>query len=385
MDRRLFLNQIGRAAATLGVGALAGPSFGAADESISSKHITFGSSTAMTGPLGPSGLDHMLGIRAAFATVNRTGGIHGRELRLIAKDDAYDPKRTAQNVKGMLDDGSVFSFISQIGTANTAAMIPLIEKAGAPLVGPITGASSLRKPEFQNVFHIRPGYSDEVTRMVQQLTAMGLTDIAFVYLDNAFGREVLADAQRVVAQAKLEIAGNFELAFDGKTAAETAEKVLQAKAGAVFLAATGTGVTDFLIALRARAAALPVVGMSVTYTDLPRLGKERATGLAMATVFPSRNAKKFVLVRNFDAAIAASNFTITTGGALESWINAQVLIEGVRRAGRDITRDKLRVALAGLRNMEIGELIINISPSAPYVGTLPVRLSVMGPDLKFRA
>jgi branched-chain amino acid transport system substrate-binding protein len=61
-----------------------------------------------------------------------------------------------------------------------------------------------------------------------------------------------------------------------------------------------------------------------------------------------------------------------------------VMIEGLKRAGKDVNRDKLRTALASIRNMEIGELKIGFSNAAPYVGTLPVRMGVFGPDLTVR-
>ncbi len=384
INRRHFLSRSAQTAAALGVGAWLPQARAAAVEAISAKHVTFGTSLPLTGPLGVSGRDHTLGIQAAFAAVNRAGGIHGRELRLLTMDDAYVPARSAENVKKMVAENSVMGLVSQIGTPNTAALLPIIEKAGVPLVGPITGSGALRNPQLRNVFHIRPSYGEEVTRMVEQLVRMGLSNIAFVYLDNPFGHEVLVQGKAALAAAKLTAAGEFALAFDGKNAAEVAQRVQDSRAGAIFLATTGSGVTDFVIALRNTAGSLPIVGLSVTYSDLPRLGADRALGLAMAAVFPSQRSKKFAAVRDFHADMDAMKFDAPTGSAIESWINAKVLIEGVRRAGRDLTRDKLRAGLAGIRGYEVGELVINFSASAPYVGTLPVKLGVIGPDLTLR-
>jgi branched-chain amino acid transport system substrate-binding protein len=383
INRRLFLSRSAQTAAVLGTAAWL-PQSQAAAEALSAKHVTFGASLPLTGPLGLSGKDHVMGIQAAFAAVNRAGGVNGRELRLLAMDDGYAAAKTAQNVQQMVAENSVMALISQVGTPNTAALLPIIEKAGVPLVGPITGSGALRNPQLRNVFHIRPSYGEEVTRMVEQLVRMGLSNIVFVYLDNPFGKEVLAQGKLALAAAKLNAAGEFALAFDGKNAAEVAQKVEEARAGAVFLATTGSGVTDFVIALRNSMGSIPIVGLSVTYSDLPRLGKDKALGLAMASIFPSFKAKKFALIREHQADMDAMNFVAPTGSAVESWINARVMIEGVRRAGRDLTRDKLRTALAGIRGLEVGELVINFSASAPYVGTLPVKLGVMGPDLTLR-
>lgn len=378
MNRRLFLNHAGRSAAALGATAWINPSW-AAEEAISAKSITIGCSTALTGPLGSAGQEHTASIQAAFAQINKAGGVNGRELKLITKDDAYAAARTAENVKQMIDENSVAAFMSIIGTPNNAAAIPLAEKAGIPVLGPITGASSLRKPEHKYVFHIRPSYTDEVARMVHQLVQMGLQDIAIVYLDNPFGKEVLGNAQRALEDQKLKAVAAVPLAVDGKNAAEVAQQVMDSKAGAVFIGTTGTATTDFVLALRTKAAGLPVIGLSVSFTDTKRLGTA-LTGLAQAAVFPSGNATKFAVVRSYKASLEASSFKNTNSLGLESWVNAQVMAEGIRRAGRDITRDKLRAALAGIHGFDLGEVVINFTNTGPYVGMTAVKMGVFASD-----
>ena len=377
LNRRHFLTRASQGAAALGAASWVVPSW-AAEDGVTAKSITIGNSTALSGPLGNAGQDHIKAIQAAFAQINKAGGVNGRELKIVTKDDGYQAPRTVENIKKMIDDGSALAFMSLIGTPNNGAILPMTEKAGIPVLGPITGAASLRKPEYKNTFHIRPSYTDEVTRMVQQLVQMGLQDIAVVYLDNPFGKEVLGNAQRVLAEQKLKAVTALPLAVDGKNAAEVAQQIVDSKCGAVFLGTTGTGTTDLILALREKAAGLPVIGLSVTFTDTKRLGKHMQ-GLAMASVFPSAQVMKFAVVRNFHASMDAAGLT-TTGLGLESWINAQVIAEALRRVGRDVTREKLRSALAGLRNFEVGEVAINFTNAAPYVGTTAVKLGVFGPD-----
>ncbi len=372
-NRRHFLRRAGGAAVVLGASGGWLPAR-AEDKSISARHINIGSSMPTTGPLGNAGRDHTASIEAAFAEINRAGGIYGRELRLLTQDDGYVPQRTMENVKALLDDERAFAFVSVLGTPNTASVLPLLEKAGVPLVGPITGAASLRKPELRQVFHVRPSYTDEVRGMVQQLVQMGLRDIAVVYLDNPFGKEVLGNAQAALAESKLQAVAAVPLSVDGKNAAEAVERTIASRAGAVFLGTTGTGTTDYVLGLRARLPGIPMLGLSVSYTDLNRLGTQIA-GLGVATVFPSARSRKFSVVRSYWAAIEAARLQ-SEGLGLESWINAHVLAEGLRRAGRDLTRDKLRTALAGLRDFGLGEVTVSFGSSAPYVGMKTVRLGV---------
>ena len=125
-------------------------------------------------------------------------------------------------------------------------------------------------------------------------------------------------------------------------------------------------------------------GLSVTFTDTKRLGKH-LTGLAQASVFPGGNATKFAVVRAYKASLDAANLSAPLSLGLESWINAQVMAEGIRRAGRDITRDKLRAGLASIRGFEVGEVVINFNTPGPYVGTSSVKLGIFGPDGILRA
>jgi branched-chain amino acid transport system substrate-binding protein len=377
LNRRHFLTRASQGAAVIGTASWVLPTW-AAEDGVTAKSITIGNSTALSGPLGNAGQDHIKAIQAAFAQINKAGGVHGRELKIVTQDDGYQAPRTVENIKKMIDGGSALAFMSLIGTPNNGAILPMTEKAGIPVLGPITGAASLRKPEHKFTFHIRPSYTDEVTRMVQQLVQMGLQDIAVVYLDNPFGKEVLGNAQRVLADQKLKAVTALALAVDGKNHAEVAQQIVDSKCGAVFLGTTGTGTTDLILSLREKAAGLPVIGLSVTFTDTKRLGKH-IQGLAMASVFPNAQVMKFAVVRNFHASMEAAGLT-TTGLGLESWINAQVIAEALKRAGRDVTREKLRNALAGLRNFEVGEVAINFTNAAPYVGTTAVKLGVFGPD-----
>jgi ABC-type branched-subunit amino acid transport system substrate-binding protein len=214
---------------------------------------------------------------------------------------------------------------------------------------------------------------------VQQLAQMGLHDIAIVYLDNPFGKEVLANMQRVLEEHKLKAVGVIPLAVDGKNAAEAVQQTLDCKAGAVFLGTAGTGTTDYVLALRQKAAGLPMIGLSVSFTETKRLGSA-LTGLAVASVFPSGNATKFAVVRNYKASLEAANLKNPNSLGLESWVNSQVMAEGIRRAGRDITRDKLRAALASIHGLELGEVVINFTNASPYVGMTAVKMGVFAAD-----
>lgn len=385
MDRRRFVSRVAGSAVALGTASWAVGSR-AAEVGLSAGHVGIGSSLALSGPLGGAGTDHSTGIKAAFAAVNRSGGVHGRELKLQVLDDAYVPARTGANLKQLLEDDAAFALMSIMGTANNAAVLPTIEARGIPYVGPITGASSLRNAEQRSVFHVRPSYQDEVLRVVPQLVQMGLQGIAVVYLDNLFGKEVLEATQRTLASNKLQAAGSFALAVDGSNAQDVVQQVLAARAGAVVMGTTGSATTAFVLQLRAKAAALPLLGVSVAVvsSELAKLDKA-AHGLAQAVVFPDPHSAKSGAARSYQAAMRAIKADNIGASSFEGWINAQLVIEGLRRAGRDLTRDKLRAALGGIRQLDLGDFVLGFRGAAPFVASSTVKIGVFDGEGRMRA
>lgn len=379
MSRRQFLLRATQAVAATGLPVWAHTA-SAAEEALTARSVTLGCSIALTGPLGQAGIEQVAGMKAAFAELNQAGGVNGREIRLEVKDDAYVAARTLENVTQMLDAQSVFALISPLGTANTAAILPIIESKGIPTVGPVTGATSLRNPEARHVFFLRPTYREETQRLVKQVVDMGLKRIAVVYLDNPFGKEVLKDMSKALDDIKVERAGEYALAVDGKNGAELADKVAAERPGAVLLATTGTANTAFVQAFRPKAPGVPLAGLSVTVvsSELPKLAAN-TRGLALVQVFPDATSQKSVVVRKFQSSMKATGALpayLTSGSALEGWLNAQIMIEGLKNAGKEPTRERLRAGLAGIRSLSFGDFNIGFGNKAPYIGSDAIYLAI---------
>ena len=376
MQRRQFVTIAPRLAAGLAAPALVRHAL-AQDAGISSKSLTIGCSASLTGPLAGFGRDIKQGAEAALAQINARGGIHGRMVQLQILDDGYVPQRTTENVQQMISQGSAFALMSCVGTPNNAGILPMIEDAGIPYVAPFTGASSLRKGA-RNVFHVRASYTDEVRRLVQRLAGMGLKDIGVVYLDNAYGREMLEDSTRFLAEQGLKPLVQVALATDGKNLSDVLAKVGQARPAAVLLATAGAVSVELVRGLKTNNPGVLMAGLSVTLTSegLKQLG-DAGSGLALTMVMPDPTRAKTALVRDYQAAMRARGVQEFNLGTLESYTNTRVLAEGLERAGADPTRSKSRTALAGIRNLDLGGLVIDYSGQAPYVGSRFVDMGVL--------
>ena len=377
MHRRQFVS----------LAALAAPAFVrqalAQEAGLTAKTLTIGCSAATTGPLASSGLDIQRGTEAAMAQINARGGIHGRALQLLMMDDAYEPERTAANVRQMLAQGQVFALLSCFGTPNNQAILPLVEESGIPYVAPLSGAMSLRKGT-RNVFHVRASYTDEIVRLVQRLTGMGLKGIAVVYQDNAYGREMLDDATRALAAQGQKPALQVAVATDGKNLAGAVAQVAAARPAAVLLATAGTVSVGLVRGLRKSAPGVLLTGLSPTLPSdsLRQLGED-GSGIALSMVVPDPHRAKLQLVRDYQSAMRAQGHQEFTPGSLEAYVNTRVLAEGLERTGRDPQQVRLNAALGAIRNWNLGGFTVDYSGQTPFVGSRFLDLGVLGSSGRF--
>ena len=383
MQRRQFVTQALAATTVLAAPAFLRSAL-AQEGGISGKTLSIGCSAALSGPLAGFGQDVKQGAEAALAHINGRGGIHGRTLQFQMVDDAYVPQRTTENVKQMIGQGSAFALLSCVGTPNNTAILPMVEDAGVPYVAPFTGASSLRKGA-RNVFHVRASYTDEVRRLAQRLAVMGLQGIGVVYLDNPYGREMLEEATRAMAEQNVKPSVQAALATDGKNLNEVLAQVAQARPTAVLLATAGAASVGLVRGLKKEMPGLLMAGVSATLTSegIQQLG-EAGSGLALTLVMPDPHRARSALVRDYQTAMRAKGRENFTLGSLEAYVNTRVLAEGLERAGADPTRAKLRTALASIRNWDLGGFVVDYSGQSPYAGSRYVDMGVLTGTGRFR-
>ncbi len=382
MQRRRFVSLASHAAAWGACSAWSLPAFAqdAAAPGVTDSTLTIASSLALTGTLAGFGQAVQQGAGAAFAQANAQGGVHGRQLKLNLVDDGYVPERTAANVKKILQERSALALLCSTGTPTTAAISPLVEAAGIPLVAPVSGAASLRHNE-RFVFHVRAGYTEEVQRLVQRLLGMGLKGIAVVYLDNGYGQELREVAVKELAKNQASAAAELPLHVSGDNVAEVLAGLKKVRPSSVLLITAGTPSLDMVRGIKKELPGVLLTGLSATLHGLP---VDAATsGMAVTTIVPDPNRGKIGLVRDYQAAMRAIGENTFSSATLEAYIDARVLIEGLRLAGKDVSPQRLRAALAGIRNLDLGGFTVNFSSQAPFIGSRFIELGILGSNGRF--
>ena len=383
MQRRQFVSLACRGTALAAVPFLHGPAHAQDAPGVTARAVTIACSAPLSGPLVGFGTDIQQGAGAAIAHANARGGVQGRSVQLQILDDGYEPERTLANVRQVIGQGSALALLSCVGTPNNTAIAPLLEEAGMPHLGPITGAASLRKPSARNVFHVRASYTDEVLRLIDRLTGMGLKGLAIAYLDNGYGRELLEVGTGALDALGRKPVAQVAVATDGSNLAKALAELSAARPSAVLLATAGTVSVELVRGIKTQLPGVLMAGVSVTLpgASLPQLG-DAASGIALTMVVPNPHSSKLQLVRDYQAAMRAQGHTEFSQGSLEAYLNARVLLEGLERAGKDPTQAKLRAGLASIRNLDLGGFVVDYG-QPPYVGSRYIELGVLGNTGRF--
>lgn len=353
-----------------------------AETGVTADEILVGESVVLSGPQAENGDNYARGIRLYFDQVNAGGGVNGRKLKLVVLDDAYNPKTAAANTQKLIEENKVFALFGYAGTGPTLASLPIADKARVPLVAPLSGADILREKMPHTFFVLRAGYGDEMMRSVEQLVTTGVNKIAVAYQDDGFGKSALKAAEAALTKFKLQPAAVG--AIDGKTydAAQAVAAVLKAKPDAILMGTAGKASVNFIRDYLKTGERPQFFGLSVMSAKQLRseLGAD-STGIIVAQVVPSPWSTKFPVVKQYQTALAKAKEEPHYNG-LEGWIAAQAFVEGLKRAGKDLTREKFIAAMEGMRNYDIGGFLVSFSPER-HTGSSYVDLSIIRHDGQF--
>ena len=344
--------------------------------------IRIGQTAGFTGAVASSVKEATDGAKLYFDAVNARGGINGQKIELISLDDQFDPKLAAENAKKLIGQGVVALFLNR-GTPHTQAIMPLLAEAKIPLVAPSTGAMVLHEPVNPWVFNVRATYQREAERTIAHLNLVSVTRIAVVQVDDTFGADASVGVHKGLATAKLEPVAYEKYDRTKPDFGPLIPKIVKAEPQAVIFIGSGTAVIDGMKALRAAGSRAQMVTLSNNASAgfVKALG-DLAHGTVVSQVLPSERSVGTPLVKEA-ADLAKAKGVELTPASLEGFASAKVLVEGLRRAGRDPTRTGLKNALETLNHFNLGGLELSYSATS-HTGLDYADLSIVGQDGKFR-
>ncbi|MBB3640084.1 ABC transporter substrate-binding protein [Variovorax atrisoli] len=355
MHRRHFIAASASAAAVAGFGPLS--SALAAENGVTDTEIVLGHTGILSGPLGVPIKVVMAGAGLAFDAVNAQGGLAGRKIRLVSLDDELKPEKAVANYEQLLGEHRAFAFFGCVGSGTTAAAAKLLSQSGAPLVGAYAVSDSAREKVGGSGYFVRATFAREAQALVQHLTTIGVTRIAVAYLDNPGGAEVAQLVGEALTALKLKPEAAVAVKGDGSANEAAGKALADSKAQAVIMYLGGAIGGEVMKAAWAAGGRQMFYGMSIVPGDVTaRLVGDKTSGLAISQIVPYPWSEVDAGAKEYRQLAERAKVDI---GYLsyEGYVNAMVMIEALRRTGRDLTRAKLHATLKAMKlrvsNMEI--------------------------------
>ena len=377
MTRTALVTAVRNCARALALAAaltLTGAAHAAAD-------LVVGQVAPLTGSNAVNGMAVMQGAKLYFDYLNSKGGINGKKVRFLPRDDGYKVEETVRQARELVSKEGALVLLTTLGTANNEALVneSVVGSEGIAMVGPRSGASSLYTAS--GVYPTRASYHDEARAIVRQLATIGITRIAAVVQGDSFGKDALTGVKEAMKNNRLELVAESEFERNTEKIEPAVETMLKANPQAIVLLAITNPAVAFIKAFRERGGTSRILCLSIVdpETVLNKAGAKAARGVAMTVVVPSPGKRTLPIIKEILQAAEATgnrNFKPTLN-SIEGYINAKVVAEALRKAGNDPTRASVQRALAGLSQVDVGGFIakLRIDPTEQRY----VDLGVIGP------
>ena len=355
------------------------------DQGVTPTEIRLGASQVLSGPLGSQTVQYGEGARLMFDSVNAAGGVHGRKISFTSLDDGFDVKRALENTRKLLDDEKVFMLFNSTGTAQTAAVLPMLKEAKTILFGPVTGASGLRETYNPYVFHVRASYAIEASHMLSQLNRIGVERVALFYQDDGLGKALLAEVQKAAEAEGLPLVAVVKSDPAAPDMAAAASAIAEASPQAVIVGTAGMTFTNFIKAVQSTNTHPVFYGFSVASLDLINNQlKGKARGIILAQIMPSlRNTTIPVVVEYLKVLKAKSPKAVPSASQFEGFVHARLLVEGLRRTGRDLSTDAFIKAMEDSKEIAFGRFTAQYSAKS-HKGSSYVELAIIDAQGRLR-
>ena len=328
-----------------------------AEDGVSADSIVFGQVAAFEGPAAALGTGMREGLMAAFHEVNAAGGVHGRQIELRTQDDGYEPDRSAKAVKAMIESGEVFGLIGPVGTPTSKATQPIATEASFPFVGPFTGAGFLRDPAHGNVVNVRATYAAETEAWIKHLVdERGITNIAILYQDDAFGRVGLKGVTEALERRGIKLSAEGTYTRNTTAVKKAALAIRKANPEAVVMVGAYKPIAAFIklarkLKMKSAFVNISFVGSKALAQELGKDGE----GVIVSQVVPFPWDTAIPIVAEYQAAIKAVSADAEPGFvSLEGYIVGRLAIAALEKAGAEPTREAFYKAVWSMTDYDMG-------------------------------
>jgi branched-chain amino acid transport system substrate-binding protein len=331
---------------------------GMAEEGVTDTEIILGSIQDLSGPLAGWGTQAKNGLEMKAREINEAGGIHGRKIKLAFEDSGYDPKKAVIGTNKIITRDNVFAFIGNLGSPTSLACLPVTTKKKIPALFPVAAATGFSEPFNRYSFTVHAPYAEFCRGAVRYFVKeKGVKKVGCLYQDDEFGHDHLRGTKAELAALNMELVAAESYKRGATDFSSQMAKLRQAGVDLVIL---GTVIRETVGALKEAKKIgwdVHMCGAPAAFTKfIPLLSQKAgfsADGFYCAAETPYVYADSDIpFVREWFKRhvewFSSEPDMPTAVGYVAMW----VFEEGAKKAGKDLTREKLIDTLQTLKNLQ---------------------------------
>jgi branched-chain amino acid transport system substrate-binding protein len=347
--------------------------------------LVLGQSSALSGPAKNIGLDMRSGLLAAFGLINDTGGVQGREIVLLSRDDGYEPDKAAKNTTDLIYDDQVFALIGAVGTPTSQVAEPIVSRARIPFFAPFSGAEFLRTPFNRYVINVRGSYFQEMEKLASYLVEENnISRVACFYQNDSYGYTGLRGIEIALARRGLTLVSKGSYERNTVAVMGAMRDIYREKPQAVILVGAYAACAEF-IKLSKNRIADEVIFCNISFVGTESLRRALGAygeGVVVSQVVPSPHDTDIDLAREYRMAMAKYQHDAPlTFASFEGFI-AGTLFGRIGRAVKgEFSRENVIQTMEEVGRFDLGGLVLEFGPG-DHQGLDEIYLTRIYPDVK---
>ncbi len=307
------------------------------------------------------GKDYIAGARTYFDHVNARGGINGRKLSLVVKDDGGNAATAVNLTRDFIDKEKVDLLFGYIGDDSIVQLSrdPTFRNAGIALFAPLSGAEVGNAGD--NIIFVRPSYKDEVRHIIQHFSQLYVNQFVVVHIDTGFGVELAKEIKAQLQARNKQLNGTFAVSPSLSGLDTVVRSVIKSQAQVVIVAADTIATAEFVKRMRILETGTNIVGLSmVNHRTLLELAKaDAAAGTMLTQVVPNPLASTTRLQSEHLSLMAKYRDEPPSHLTLEGFMAAKALVRALGMTGGDLNRTNIAKSLAQGKRLDLEGMTIS--------------------------
>ena len=347
--------------------------------------LVLGQSCALSGPAGNLGLEMRAGLLAAFSKVNDEGGVNGRDIRLISRDDGYEPDRAIHNTRLLVQEDNVFLLVGEVGTPTSEAVVPLIETWKVPFFAPFSGAEFLRVPFHKYVINVRASYFQEMEKLASYLIDdKKVQKIACFYQNDSYGFSGLEGIERALKKRGMKLVSKGSYERNTVAVMGGLRDINRAAPEAVVLVGAYSACAEFIKLSKSK------IKKRQIYCNISFVGTEslrKALGgygrdVVVSQVVPYPHDSGIPLVSEYMEAMGKYQHDYPISFiSLEGYIAGKLFSQIAKTIPGELTRENFISTMETTGTFDLGGLVLHFSPT-DHQGMETIHLTEISPALQ---